>query len=430
MPPAKAPRWVFLVDVNSMYASCERILDPSLEGRPIVVLSNNDGMVVAASKEAKAIGLDLGKPWFQIRSIAQHFGVVARSSNYELYGEISSRVMLLLGRYTAELEPYSIDEAFLTVQTHRPRELAQQIKADIARLIGLPVCVGVGLTKVRAKLANRCAKKLPGLGGTCVWERIPAPAREELTAALPTDEIWGIAGRLAKRLAAQNIHSIADLAAADPVKIRKRFNVVLMRVVLELQGTPAIVLDDGREVKDQLIFSRSFSTPVTDEKTMHQVLSMYAQRAAVRLERHHKMTKVVTAFAGTSAHATSKDGSFFPSVTVTLPQPTDDPIRLTRAATTLLGEIDFYAGARFVRAGIMLTDLTRAGAQDPFVLFEDGPKGEHLVDVVAQINRKLGRSAVGLGYGGLAEPPGWSMKREMLSPRATTHWDELAVAHL
>ncbi|MCP3427260.1 hypothetical protein NBM05_14910 [Rothia sp. AR01] len=216
---------------------------------------------------------------------------------------------------------------------------------------------------------------------------------------------------MGKHLAGQNIHTIADLAAADPVRIRAEFNVVMMQIVLEPQGTPAIVLEDARLLKDQLIFSRSFSAPVTDERTMHQVLSLYAQQAAVRLEKHDKTARVLTAFAGTSAHANSSDGSFYPSVTVRLPQPTDDPIRLTRAATALLERTDFELGARFVRAGVMLTDLAAAGAQDAFEVFEDGPRGEHLVDVVAGINRKVGWHAVRL-----AVLPGWSMRREMLSP--------------
>lgn len=321
-----APRWRFLVDVNSMYASCERVLDPSLEGLPIPVLSNNDGMTVACSREAKALGFENGMPWFQFKAAAARLKSGVRPSNYELYSELSQRVMTLLGRYTAKLEVYSIDEAFLTVRTRRPRELAQRIKDDIARLIGLPVCVGLATTKLRAKLANRCAKKLDAFGGLCVWERIPDPAGEQLTAGLPVTEIWGIAHRMGKHLAGQNIHTIADLAAADPVRIRAKFNIVMMRIVLELQGTPAIVLEDARFVKDQLIFSRSFFTPVIDERTMmHQVLSLYAQQAAVRLEKHGKTARVLTAFAGTSTHATSSDGSFYPSVTVRLPQPTNDP---------------------------------------------------------------------------------------------------------
>lgn len=421
-------RWVFLVDVNSMYASCERILDPSLEGRPMVVLSNNDGMTVASSSEAKALGFGNGLPWFQIRQAAEKAGVVAKSSNYELYGEISHRVMTLLSRFTPDVFVYSIDEAFLEIQTNTPHRLAVEIRAAIDRLIGLPVCVGVGATKVRAKLANRCAKKLPGLDGVCVWERIPEPARVQLTGALPVDEVWGIASRLAVRLGGDGIHTIADLIRADPVTIRRRYTVVVMRLVLELQGTPAIELDDAREVKDQLIYSRSFSTPITDERSMRQVLSVYAQRAAVRLKRHSKTAHILSAFAGTSHYATGDHS--YPSITVRLSQPTDDPTRLTRAASALLGEIDFAHGPRYARAGIMLTGLAPAGAQGVFEIFDEGPRGEQLNSIVSQVNGQIGRGALGLGYGGLAELPQWSMKRAMLSKRATTHWDELAVARV
>lgn len=421
-------RWVFLVDVNSMYASCERILDPSLEGRPVVVLSNNDGMTVAASSEAKALGFGNGLPWFQIQEAAQKAGVVAKSSNYELYGEISHRVMTLLSRFTPNVFVYSIDEAFLEIQTDTPHRLAVEIREAIARLIGLPVCVGVGATKVRAKLANRCAKKLPGMCGVCVWERIPAPAREHLTRALPVDEVWGIASRLAARMEVDGIRTVADLLGADPVTIRRKYTVVVMRLVLELQGTPAVELNDAREVKDQLIYSRSFSTPITDEQTMRQVLSIYAQRAAGRLKKHSKTAQVLSAFAGTSHYSTGTRS--YPSVTVRLSQPTDDPVRLTRAASALLREIDFTHGPRYARAGIMLTGLAPAGAQEVFEIFDESPRGEQLNSVVSEVNGKLGHRALGLGYGGLADLPQWSMKRAMLSKRATTHWGELAVAQV
>lgn len=428
MPATKPPRWVFLVDVNSSYASAERILDPSLMGRPIVVLSNNDGMTVACSAEAKALGFKNGMAWFEIEQLAKLRGVVAKSSNYELYGEIAGRFYELMHRYSAHVEEYSIDECFLELRTNTPHRIAAQIKADMWRLIGLPVCVGVATTKTRAKLANRVAKKIPGFGGVCVWERIPAPARDRLTAGLPTDEVWGIAGRLARRLSNAGIHTIADLMTADPVQIRARFNVVLMRTVLELQGTRAIELEPEREIKDQVIVSRSFSTPITTTADLHQALSIYAQRAAARLERHGKTAQVVSAFAGTSHYA---DGpGFYPRITVRLPQPTADPIALTRAAVQLLDRIDFTDGARLARAGLILTDLYRAGEQPAFDLFTPGPTGDGLAGLIESINRKLGAHTLGLGFGGLATTPAWSMKREMLSRRATTHWGELAIARL
>ena len=425
---ARPPRWVFLVDVNSMYASCEQLLDPALKNRPIVVLSNNDGMTVASNKEAKSLGFGNGLAWFQIRDTATARGVIAKSSNYELYGEISGRFMSLLRRYAADLEEYSVDEAFLRVRTDSPHQVAAQIKADVARLIGLPVCVGVSTTKTLAKLANRTAKKVPALAGVCVWDRVPASTRMALTAQLPTDEVWGIGSRLSRRLHGHNIHTVADLMAADPVTIRRTFSVVMMRTVLELQGIPAIELEAEREVKDQLIVSRSFSDPITTPGQLRQALSIYAQRAAARLDRHDKAAQVLTAFAGTSHYTAG--GHFHPHHTVTLPQPTADPFALSRAARSLLDHIDFTHQPRFARAGLILTDLYRAGEQPTLAPFSTGPSGDGMAGLLETINRACGAGAIGLGWGGLATPPTWTMRRAMLSPRATTHWDELVTAYI
>nr|WP_281347461.1 Y-family DNA polymerase [Kocuria coralli] len=421
-------RWILHVDVNSMYAACEAVVDPALEGQPIIVLSNNDGMVVACNAPAKALGFHNGDAWFEVKAHPAAGRLKVFSSNYELYGSLSGRMMTLLSRYAAHLEPYSIDEAFLEIRTRTPRRLAVEIKTEIRRLIGLPVCVGIAKTKTRAKLATLTAKRLPDFEGVCVWERIPDAARAYLMAALPTTAVWGIASRLGSRLEGRNIHTVADLMEVDPVWIRDRFTVVLMRTVLELHGVRAIELEEEREIKDQLIFSRSFSEPMTTERQLRQVLSIYSQRGAARLEKHGKSAKVLQAFAGTSHYAPG--GGWYPTATVRLEQPTSDPIVLTKASHALLERIDFSHGARFVRAGVMLTDLYPAGAQQAFEIFRTGPSGDGLAGLIEDVNRYCGRTALGLGWGGLATPPGWTMRRSMLSRRATTHWDELITAHL
>ena len=233
----------------------------------------------------------------------------------------------------------------------------------------------------------------------------------------------GIAGRLSKRLARFGIHSIADLITADPVTIRDRFNVVLMRTVLELQGTRALQLETERVLKDQLIYSRSFSAPVTAEKGLRQVLSIYAQQGAARLEKHHKTAQLVQAFAGTS-HYSSTPG-YYPAVTVKLPHPSSSPITLTRAISRLIQEVDFAMQPRLVRAGIILTDLAAAGTQPALDIFDRNPATEGLGQLIQDVNRHTRPGLLGLGYAGLAQPPEWSMRREMLSARGTTVWDEL-----
>lgn len=405
---------IALVDVNCFYASAERAFDPSLEGRPLVVLSNNDGCAVTRSPEAKALGIAVGEPWFKLAPRAKEWGLVARSSNYELYGDISSRVMELLGRYSAWLEVYSIDEAFLGV-SGAPEELTARghgMKTAVRRNVGVPVCVGIAGTKTLAKLANRWAKNNPAFDGVCHWDSVPAVQREALMAGLSVIELWGVASRLAKRLNGLGIHSILDLTRADPVRIRDRFSVVLMRTVLELRGTPCIPLEEERTGREQLIFSRSFSTPVTTAAGLRQVFAVYAQQASAGLAKHGLQAKVLTAFAGTS-HYNPQDSSN-PSVCIALPMPTADPLLLARAAYALLPRIQ--DGVKYVRAGIMVTDLRPSGNQPPLELFENPLEERGVGSLLEEVSRRYGRGSIGLGHAGIRKGPDWSMKRDMLSP--------------
>lgn len=411
------------VDVNCFYASAERAFNPALEGKPVIVLSNNDGCAVTRSPEAKALGIAMGEPWFKLAPRAKEWGLVALSSNYELYGDISARVMELLGRYSAWLEVYSIDEAFLGVKGSPAELLAlgRDMKAAVRRNVGVPVCVGIAATKTLAKLANKWAKNNPGFGGVCHWDSIPASEREGLMGRLLVVEIWGVATRLTKRLNVMGIFSILDLTRADPVMIRDKFSVVMMRTVLELQGTPCIPMEEERIGRDQLIFSRSFAKPITSAAGIRQVMSVYGQQASARLAKHDLQAKVLTAFAGTS-HYNAQDTSY-PSVCVPLPMPTADPVILTRAAHALLPYIN--EGIRYARAGIMVTDLRPTGNQAPLSLFENPHEERHIGALLEDVTKKYGRGSIGLGHAGIRRGLDWTMKRDMLSPRYTTHWDEL-----
>lgn len=413
------------VDVNCFYASAERAFDPSLEGRPLVVLSNNDGCAVTRSPEAKALGITTGEPWFKLAPRAKEWGLVAKSSNYELYGDISARVMELLGRYSAWLEVYSIDEAFLGVKgdagTLLP--LGRTIKDAVRRHVGVPVCVGIAPTKTLAKLCNKWAKNNPAFDGVCLWEAVPHDVRDSLLARLPVDEIWGIAGRLTKRLNVLGIFTVQDLVRTDPVMIRDRFSVVLMRTVLELRGTPCIPMEEERIGREQLIFSRSFATPVASADGLRQVLSIYGQQASARLSKHGLQAKVLTAFAATSPFRQQEQA--YPSVCVSLPMPTADPLLLTRAAHALLPHI--RDGLKYAKAGIMLTDLRPSGNQSPLELFENRHEERGIGPLLDDVSRRFGRGAIGLGHAGIKSGLDWTMKRDMRSPRYTTHWDELPV---
>lgn len=437
------------VDVNSAYASWERVFRPELEGRAVCVLSNNDGMVVAASKEAKALGLDLGEPWFKIRPHAERLGVVALSSNYELYGDMSRRVMDVLSRFSSSLEIYSIDEAFLTVPPHIEREpgamepWARDIKDTLRRLVGVPVCVGVAPTRTLAKMANKWAKKAAVFDGVCVWPDTPQEWRDGLFERLPTSEVWGIAGRLEKRLAGIGITSVKDLVMADPTVIRKNTSVVTMRTALELRGVACIGPEEDRTgKKDQLIVSRSFGEKITTVTEMRQVLSIYAQQAAARLVKHGQVAKLLTAYASVShfdgSAATGDRRGMFPQSAARLPTATADPVQLTKAAHALLPQLS--DGVRYARAGIMLTDLRKADEHQTLDMFRHAHEEAHIADLMSRVQRKAakhaprgsdadarGQELLGLGYAGFRPGPKWQMKREKLTRRATTHWDELVV---
>ena len=423
-PPG--PR-IALVDVNSFYVSCERVFDPKLAGVPCVVLSNNDGCVVARSDEAKALGIENGTPWFKLAEAAPRMGLVQRSSNYELYGNLSERVMSLLARFSYFTEIYSIDEAFLHLRGE-PEELharGKEIKSTVLRNTGLPVCVGIGPTKTLAKFANRIAKQNPHMGGVCNLDTMPAGAVDTIMSRVPVTGLWGVASRIGRKLNAMGIYTVADLRAADPVMIRSRFSVVLQRTVLELNGTPCVPMESERADKKQMIFSRSFSTPVTTQEEMRQVMSVYAQKAAVRLAKEHQVARILNVFAGTS-HFNDRESSF-PSASVRLEVPTADPVILTRAAVQAM-DAQMVEGIRYARAGVMLTDLSPAGAQPVLDPFETVHEKRAIGELLGKVTGKYGASAIGLGLAGLnSVTPDWTMTRKFSSPRYTTEWDELPI---
>lgn len=422
-----ADDYIGLVDVNAFYVSAERVFDPRLVGRPVVVLSNNDGCCVSRSDEAKALGIPMGYPWFKLQASAQRMGLVARSSNYELYGDMSARVMGILSRMTVWTEVYSIDEAFVGLRgtMSQVRAAGLELKREVWRLTGLPVCVGIAKTKTLAKLANQAAKKVPQMGGVCVWDRVPEATREHLLTELPVGEVWGIGRKVAKRLNGMGIISIKDFMRTDPLRIREKFSIVQMRTALELRGTACIAQEPERETKDQLLYSRSFSEPITTPEHMEQVVAIYAQRAATRLHKQQSEAKVVTAWAMTGHF--NKDQSHQPSATVSLPSHSADPLVLLKAAKSLLPKIQ--PGTRYAKAGITVTEIRPAGSQDLFAELSTVDEQSKIGALLEKVRDAQGAEAIGLGLGGLREEPAWQMRREMMSPRYTTHWDELPVVH-
>ena len=333
----------------------------------------------------------------------------------------------LIARFGAFTEEYSIDESFLHVNEQRVdlEKLGREIRETVRQHIGLPVSVGFGPSKVLAKLANHGAKRAAHLDGVCDWTAYSTDQQEKILAHYPTSETWGIASRLEKRLAARGIKTMLELRDADPAVIRKAFSVVEQRLVYELRGISCIELEPVRAVKQQIISSRMFGHPVTDPAEVEHVLSVYAQRATARMRSEGSVAGLVSAFAATSPYAGDYSSAYGQAV---FAMPTDDPVAIAKAVKKALRE-KLRPGAKYVRAGVMLNKLSPAESHSFLPMFQ--PEFDHrgVGELLDKVQKKMGDKAIGVGLAGLQLGPGFEMRREMLSLRATTHWGELATAH-
>lgn len=430
MSERSSRRSIAIVDANNFYVSCERVFNPALEGKPVVVLSNNDGCVIARSQEAKALNVDMAAPWHTIAPIAAMQGVIAVSSNYELYGDLSARSAEILSRYSSNQEVYSIDESFieLTGTVEDTTTQAREIRRVIRKLIGLPVSVGIAPTKTLAKLANRGSKRSPALRGVCHFGSYSPAQQDSILDSVDVGDVWGIGRRTAKSLAPLGVHTARDLRDADAARIRKRFGVVQARVVEELRGIDCLPIEQVQPDRDQIHHSRSFAVPITTVAELEEVLSVYTQRAAARLRKQGSLTRMMRCFAATSPFAA---GAAHTShvVSVAFPEPTDDAATLYRAAVSALGP-QLEPGNRYVRAGVTLMELTPRAEHASLDIFDDTPETAATYGTVLdEIATKFGEESLGLGVAGLRHRRAWTMKRDMVSPRATTHWDELITVH-
>lgn len=331
-----------LVDANNFYASCEKLFNPSLKNRPVVVLSNNDGCVVARSAEVKALGIPMGMPWFKLRDDARRHGIVAYSSNYALYADLSNRVVEILSGFTPSLEVYSIDESFLDLsglaQEGYPAYGAK-IRERVADWVGLAVCVGIGSTKTLAKLANHCAKKaLAGSNGVCDLSAMPEAQLTSLFSRIEVDEVWGVGRKLSERLATMGIRTVQQLREADAETIRSRFSVVLERTVRELRGVSCLDLEEIVPTKQQIMSSRSFGTLVYDLADLEEAVATYIGRAAEKLRGQNSLAGAVQVCIRTNIFKPEAP-QYQRTVTVPLPEATADTRILTHWALYCVASI-------------------------------------------------------------------------------------------
>ena len=429
-----------LVDCNNFYASCEKLFRPDLRHTPVVVLSNNDGCVVSRSREAKALGIKMAVPFHTLQGLVRQHGVVAFSSNYALYADISQRVMSTLEQLAPRVEVYSIDEAFLDLSgivrgVPQPAGAApvtslqafgQQLQATIYQWDGMSVGVGIAPTKTLAKLANYAAKHYPATGG--VVDLTDPERQRRLLAITPVEEVWGIGHQLAKQLTRFRIDNALALATADRYWLRKQFNVVVERIARELQGRSCLVLDEVATPKQQIMCSRSFGARITDLQAMGEAIASYAARAAEKLREQRQYAKSLTVFIRTNPFS-AQDPYYSNAATCQFPVPTDDTRALLDQARALLAQI-WRDGYRYMKGGVLLADFYDPGVYQPDLFHPPGlrPDLQRNSKALMQVLDRINHSGKGrVWFAGEGTDRLWSMKREHLSPAYTTRWEDLPV---
>lgn len=434
MPAHNTPasRQLFaLMDVNNFYVSCERVFNPALEGRPVVVLSNNDGCVVARSNEVKALGVKMGVPWFRIRTLAAAHGVLARSSNYALYGDMSNRVMTILRDYSPEVEVYSIDECFLglsglTSLWPSVTALGQSIRQRMHQWTGLPVCVGIGASKTLAKLANHLAKQRPEFNGVCDLTAMTPPQIDRLLSTIAAGEVWGIGRQTRLQLHAAGIETVQALCEADPAWLRAQFGVVMARIGNELCGRSCLALEEIAAPKKQIISSRSFGQPISRLPELNESVASHASSAAEKLRRQHSVCHAIQVFIQTHPFR-EQDRQYSNHIAVPLPNASADTRLLIRAALFGLKRI-YRPGYAYKKAGVILAGIEPATLSQETLCkpYGTGEQSDKLMKTLDQINRKYGRDTVTFFSTSVTKP--WHMRRERMSPCYTTQWSDVPVA--
>ena len=413
-----------LIDCNSFYASCEKIFRPDLKHRPVVVLSNNDGCVIARSPEAKKMGISMTQPWYQVKDQYLSRGGVVFSSNYEFYADISNRVMNVLSDLCPEIDIYSIDEAFLDLRTFRKNidlvNFAYDCKKRIKDWIGVPVSIGIAPTKTLAKLANKVAKDDPRFDGVVILSE-PKIIKHFLK-SMPIEKIWGIGRKLTEKLENIDIKTAYDLSQVDSRLIGDNFNVVLERTVRELKGQSCITLHDFMEPKKQIMVSRSFGKSIRSKSILSEAISFHASRAAEKLRYEKQKCRLITAFIRSNRFNT-RVRQIYAAKSFELVHPTDDTRIIIKNANQILDQI-FADGYQYAKAGVLLSDFTdRYGYQ--MSLFDkkrDEKMASRLMQTVDYINL-MEIAKIGFGNQGFRNT--WRMKREIKSKRYTTKIEEI-----
>jgi len=414
-----------LIDCNSFYASCERVFRPDLARVPIVVLSNNDGCVIARSYDAKP-HIKMGEPYFQIKNKLRQLGIVAFSSNYALYGDMSQRVMSVIESLVPTVEVYSIDEAWADLSGIRgPEALGRQIRTQVLRSTGIPVGVGIARTKTLAKLANHTAKRLQIQTGGVV-DICDTFRRDWVLRNTDVAEVWGVGRRMKTHLDAMGIKTAMDLAKADPWTLRKNFSVVIEKTARELAGAPCLELEDAAPPKQEICCSRMFGQRLQDLPAIKEAVAKYMMRASEKLRAQGSLCKKVKVSIRTGMF-NPEEAKYANGVLVELPYPTDDVRLLTRSAVDALDRV-FRPGFRYSKAEVLLLDLCRPGEYtDDLFAISQPADASRVMNVLDEINQRWGRGT--LRSASVPANPSWGMRREMMSRSYTTRLEQLWTVH-
>jgi len=415
---------IALVDCNNFYVSCERIFRPDLNKVPVVVLSNNDGCVVSRSNEAKALGVRMGQPWFECKPLAEEHGILALSSNYALYADMSNRVMQILCDYSPRSEVYSIDECFVDLTgMPRLREVSYAMRERVGMWTGMPVCVGIGPTKTLSKLANHVAKKHPRSQGVFNYNALTEAQKAKLLTQLPVSEVWGVGRKLTQRLAAYGIATVQDLRVAHTPTLRAEFGVVIEKTQRELQEVACIDFQQEVPDKQQIISSRSFGSAVTELPVLKDALSLFVANACAKLRKQNSQAALIQVFLQTNRFRKDQP-QYMPCMAVPLPRPTHDTLEVNRWADALCERM-YKPDYAYKKAGIVLSEISPVTHRQADWTEPDVFNNDKLMQALDGLNQRYGRGAVTVSTQGAYKE--WQMRQERKSPNYTTCWEDVPV---
>ncbi len=410
-----------LVDCNNFYVSCERVFDPTLNGKPVIVLSNNDGCIVARSNEAKALGFKMGAPLFEYRELIRRKKVIVLSSNLQLYGDMSSRVMMLLKDFSPEFEVYSIDEMFLKLTGFESWDLIEygkKIRQRVWQGVRIPVSVGIGPTKTLAKAANYFAKKALSSQNICLLN--DAEKALPILNNLSIGNVWGIGNQWSKKLNEIGIYTAYDLAKSDPQLIKNKFNVVLARTALELQGISCLPLE-AHAPRKNIIVSRSFGQKATDFNELREAIANFASRAAEKLRAQNAYASGIMVFIRTNRFS-KIDAQYSNSISLHFIKETDNTTLILKTAILGLSQI-FKKGYEYKKAGIMLLDLISHQKQSDLFIEDSEVNNTPLMEVMDNINAKYGKQTIQFALCGVQKY--WHSRKGSVTPAYTTQWSDI-----